>query len=411
MRDSSAPGCRLRLPILALVVIMVSFGCVDSDDKTPDGVQVVELDSGGTVVINSATGAWDTDPAARWRVQEEVRIGAADGSGPDVFGRVGGVVYDDFGRVWILDRMANEIRVFDAAGNFVRTIGQQGAGPGEFAGAATMILGPNKEIWVEDSRLWRWERFDSAGTRIGGSPSRSTLDGGARAWTENGVLIEENRIATDDPLRPLTALALLRLDGDGELVPFDTVSPPSLPPAATVRYTQTGGGYTMEHMLPFAHQPRWLMSPAGDFWSTKGGGEYEIVRQDRRGDTILVVSREYKPISVSDSAAAEAKLELEPYEGMVRSSRNVELPTSYPPFLDFVPADDGSLWVRRHVGSDLIGYEVFDANGRFLGEVNAPPALARMNIRRISGDHIYAVDEDSLGVNYVVVFRVLKPTT
>ncbi|MEE2899930.1 MAG: 6-bladed beta-propeller [Gemmatimonadota bacterium] len=37
------------------------------------------------------------------------------------------------------DALAQELRVYDAAGTYVRTIGQRGEGPGEFASAPAIV--------------------------------------------------------------------------------------------------------------------------------------------------------------------------------------------------------------------------------------------------------------------------------
>src|SRR5690606_18027452 len=109
---------------------------------------------GGAVhVRNPASGLWDAEPELRWRLVEEARIGRADGEGADVFGAIGSVVEDPLGRVWIVDRMAAELRVFDRNGTHVRTIGRKGSGPGEFETPAVVLNGPDGNIWVDDARL------------------------------------------------------------------------------------------------------------------------------------------------------------------------------------------------------------------------------------------------------------------
>jgi len=39
---------------------------------------------------------------------------------------------DEAGKVYVLDRKAGQIKVFDPQGNFLRAIGRRGQGPGEF---------------------------------------------------------------------------------------------------------------------------------------------------------------------------------------------------------------------------------------------------------------------------------------
>src|SRR6187551_3395842 len=62
---------------------------------------------------------------------EELRIGGAE-EGPASFTTIAGLGFDAEGRIWVLDRQTQELRVFGRNGEFVRNIGQRGSGPGEF---------------------------------------------------------------------------------------------------------------------------------------------------------------------------------------------------------------------------------------------------------------------------------------
>ena len=48
-------------------------------------------------------------------------------------------------------------------------------------------------------------------------------------------------------------------------------------------------------------------------------------------------------------------------------------------------------------------FDVFEPNGRFLGTVELPIRARFMEAR---GDHVWAVDRDELGVEYVVRYRI-----
>lgn len=129
----------------------------------------VDTLSGGTVVVNNPIqGLWETDPDARSRITEDLRIGSATAEGPDAFGDVGHLMIDELGRFWVADRQADEVRVFDADGRFVRTVGGRGEGPGEFLDIGEVFPGPNGEIRIDDETMERFEVFDTSGTRIRG---------------------------------------------------------------------------------------------------------------------------------------------------------------------------------------------------------------------------------------------------
>src|SRR5690625_740777 len=122
------------------------------------------LASGQIVVTNPAVPSWA--PGEEWRVVEEVRIGSLDGDGPDLFGNVRSLTVDDGGRIWVLEEQAQELRVFSAEGEHIRTVGRRGGGPGEFAGALHIDRAPDGNLWVIDPRNNRVSVFDTAGVYL-----------------------------------------------------------------------------------------------------------------------------------------------------------------------------------------------------------------------------------------------------
>jgi hypothetical protein len=116
------------------------------------------------------------DTLPRFVLQEELRIGSA--AGPlEGFTRIGGVELDEDGLVYVMETEDRHIRVYDAQGTRVRTIGRAGEGPGEFAfrGASARfgILGDT--LWVTDTGSGRFTRFTLAGELIDAVQTAQTL--------------------------------------------------------------------------------------------------------------------------------------------------------------------------------------------------------------------------------------------
>lgn len=416
----ATPRLRASFPsrILAIVIALsagaVLAACSDAAEAEAPALAVIDTLPGGAVrVRNPATGVWDGEPARRWRVVEAMRIGRADGEGPDVFGAIGSVVEDPLGRVWIVDRMAAELRVFDRNGAHVRTIGRKGSGPGEFETPAVILNGPDGNIWVDDARLRRWEVLDTAGVRVAGYPGSSNLMGGVRAYTPDGRLLEANSHAVPggDVFTRRNDLSVRRLEPDGSLTELDPIDFPVLPEGETVRF-ESGGerSYTIIQRLPLAHHARGLLTARGEFWVTDGGGPYSIRRQSVAGDTLLIIEREYEPVPASASALETAAEELVPREGMTsRDNDRSRLPSVYPPFDDYFPATDGTLWVRRTFAPDSVGFDVFDARGVYLGQPSVSANVADLRIALVTSERIYAVARDELEVETVLVLRIERP--
>ena len=83
-----------------------------------------------------------------WHVVEELRIGSVNGAGAATFGRIAALEVSSDGRIFVLEDQANELRIFDADGNHLQTVGGRGSGPGEFASPVGMTWAPDGTIWV-----------------------------------------------------------------------------------------------------------------------------------------------------------------------------------------------------------------------------------------------------------------------
>lgn len=86
-------------------------------------------------------------PSERWRLVVEGQIGSESKGRAYQFTRIVSIAVDPRGFVYVADAGSRDIRVFDAAGVFVRAIGREGEGPGEFqylrrAGLLATLSGP-----------------------------------------------------------------------------------------------------------------------------------------------------------------------------------------------------------------------------------------------------------------------------
>lgn len=371
------------------------------------------LANGSVLVTNPADGLWDADPEDRWRVVEGLRIGTVSGDGPDSFGQVGSIVVDGAGRLWIVDRLATEIRVFDADGAYVRTVGRSGEGPGEFESIGPAHMAPNGEIWVEDTDLWRFEIFDTTGTRVGGHRGVSMTRGGFSGWTEDGRLL----VSDYDRDNERSFTRAFRFNSEGLLDSAGVVEPPELElPERRQIVFEYPGNYRIEQPMPFARSTGFRRGRGTDWWllcGHCGDSSYDIIRMSAEGDTLLTIRRHYVPVAIPDSVRAAA---IEPLEGYVEGASRItprlsvdDVPRVYPPFGGGLwLSDDGTLWLRR-TGPGGVAFDVFDREGRYLGQPELPPGVEGMWIRSITESAIYATDDDDLGVDHVVRLDILRP--
>jgi hypothetical protein len=66
-------------------------------------------------------------------------------------------------RIWVLDRLARRVTVLDWNGRWLRQVGREGAGPGEFLHPQRMELDDRGWVWVFDEGTGRLSTFDLDG--------------------------------------------------------------------------------------------------------------------------------------------------------------------------------------------------------------------------------------------------------
>lgn len=157
----------VSLKALAFLVIGPLLAALGSSSSHAQDRQVrVDTLATGRVVVSNP------DPAATVQgdaleLVEELRIGSAFGAdtdAPELFGEVVSLAVDEDGNTYVADFQSREIHMFDRAGNFVRTIGRRGEGPGEFRMLAGILWdGGSRVLWALDVGGRRFNAFDRSG--------------------------------------------------------------------------------------------------------------------------------------------------------------------------------------------------------------------------------------------------------
>jgi hypothetical protein len=362
------------------------------------------LPSGHTVVHNTADPILPTESA--WRSAEDLRIGTMDGDGPDLLGNVRWLEADAYGRIWILEGQALEIRVFNADGSFVRTIGREGGGPGEFTYPLQVQVGPDGNMWVTDPQNNRLSVLDTAGTYLEGlqMPGGFIIMPWPGGFDANGFYYSPVPLPSEgDDFR----LGLVRYDAAFE--PVDTLDVPTDP--VDREYFEIRREDTFwRTSIPFTGSFDWRLAPSGTLWGMLTD-EYRLVELTADGDTLRTITRAFTPLPVTDADLERAREQLESF---VRNGGNVDwskIPSAKPATEELYFDDDGNTWVRVVTAHEDRGrvFDVFDASGRYLSRVQADFAVARFPPPIFRGDLMYAVTEDALEVPYVVRARIVKP--
>jgi hypothetical protein len=388
-----------HLPAGGLLLFLAACASHDS----PPAYVIDTLPSGVTTVRNYAPSAWRD--STTWHFEEVTRIEPRD-SGAGALVNPGYVAaMDGGGRTYVVDEPPVAIKVFDSAGQYVRTIGRSGEGPGEYRQPRIAIQ--HGEIYVEDSRLQRITVFDTSGAFIRGFRAESNASG------SDGFAIDDSsrillRIYRSDP--PDEAFAFVRYDTLGTVL--DTLRLRRWHDPVVWVVEQGAGRAT--YGIPGGPRELVTITPGGSMlrgWS----GTYLLAVQPFYADTTLLISRDWAPVQIPE---AERVQRFDQFTGMVSKFlppdvmkadfHLYDMPTERPPMQDIDVDPAARVWVHTASADTTASYyDVFDATGIWQGTVRAPWHGSAAVVWR-GTDRVLVREPDSDGLAAFVVYRLIQ---
>jgi len=336
-----------------------------------------------------------------WRLRTAVTIGRSEGDGPDAFGRVQDIAADEHGQVFVLDFIAQQVRVFDSLGRHLRTFAGPGAGPGEIR-YPLGIAYRNGKIWVNDPIAARYSVYDADGTFL--TSYRRRIPGYGFLWF--GGVDSTERIYdwtfTVGPYSREPGLHESHVESFALRIDPASGSIDSVPlPFQGQRGYRARRGTSS---IPFQGQFLWTIDAGGHVWVAFTDA-YRICQFGTGTDTLLLVEREYEPLPVTAAERAGAIASLQHW--MDRSGGRVDLdysviPSVHPAIEYFDLDDAGNLWVRPVTTAETASFDIFDTTGQLIATATADLKIRPYRSVRISGNSAWFVVSDSLDVDYVV---------
>lgn len=392
---------RHRLLLFALPAIFLTACGAGSGPVAGEWAGSVDtLASGQIVVMNPSVPSWA--PGEEWRVVKEVRIGRVDGDGPDLFGNVRSFTVDDDGRIWVLEGQSQELRVFSAEGEYIRTVGRRGGGPGEFAGAVHIDRALDGNLWVMDPQNSRVSIFDTTGVYLEGRRA----PGGFMILPWPGGFDREGHYYAPAPISGSTfGVAYVRYDT--ALAPLDTLHPPTDPITRDHFTIERDGVTRVSASVPFQGGLATRISPSGRLWSILSD-EYRLTEFGEADDTLRTITRAFQPIRVSAEEREQAIEGLEWFTSQGGRIDPSKIPSTRPLAGNFFFDETDHIWVITMPAGREGGwvFDIFDPEGRYLGPVELPFRLRPSPIPVFRDGRLYAITEDELEVQYLVVARV-----
>ena len=357
------------------------------------------LPNGAVSVMSPGPTAWaDTNG---WKLVEVQELGTDEGDSVE-FNQPGVTALDGEGRLYVTDEKPALIRVFDRQGRQVRTIGREGAGPGEFRVAFIAIHGSN--LVVHDPQLSRTSVFDTSGTFLRSWASQC-------CWWTSIVVDRQGRAYIPGMSPQDSGPRYYRYPLDGSTVDTLQVWPGPQPKMWTFRTKNMG----MATTVPFTPDQVVRVNPGGGFFVGMTN-RYQIIESSTGRDTTRIFGRAWAAPPLSDhrrqAAVDSAIRSLGKMTGGADVKKTVnlgDLPTGAPAWTDIGVDGRGDRWVIVDPGEDSTHtwFDVFDSTGVYLGQVVGPPGLEGYRMSW-SGDQLAAYLEDREGNPMIVRYEIRR---
>lgn len=371
--------------------------------------------AGVTIVSNSDVGIWA--PGDEWILEEELRIGSGEDHPEYQFGAVGSIAVDSKGCIYVLDTQAQHIRVFSSDGTYERTVGAPGRGPGELGAGMALLMGTGDTLLVPDGQNLRFNRYAPDGSSAG-STQLAIEQGRPMAFrsTASGVIAEQIRplMLPNQPAIQNPQDAVVRLANDGSITD-------------TLMTFSSGRSMSPSAFTLFAREPVWDLTDDEQLIFAVNDDYRITLYADSRPDRIFSKPFQRQPIRDAEEKAirGELKRRMTLYgasaEQVSRQLSRIQFADYFPAFNVLGAGSNGTTWVQHVLPiselregelASIVGradfgapdWDVFDAQGRFLGVVTMPPDFTP---RLFRGDKIYGVWRDELDVQYVLRLRIV----
>ena len=364
-----------------IFVMMIALSCGPQKTKGEGPVWkgMTETIDGVTVVKNPLEPMYSENAFV---LEEELTIGEAEGREEYMFQSLRAIAVSETGDIYALDYKAQHVKVFNKEGLYLRTIGREGQGPGEFFLPMALVCTGQDEIVVGDFN--RISFFDSDGEYLKGIPlSRGSL-------TSIDVDSEGNIFGYSID-REEMVYALKKYDPElNEILLFGSS------PLPTDEYNRTGKRNAFFTLL------RWDIINGNQVVTGYPEEGYVIKKLDTSGNLILRIEKDYTPIEITQKDFEE-EIEGHPPEFI----KDYYAPKHFPPFLTLRADDEGRVWV---ITSEMTPdkekriWDVFDAEGKYILK------LALKASPRIFKNKMYTIEEDEDGFHCIKRYNIIWRT-
>lgn len=398
---------RLAAASLSPLAAVLAAACGGAGVSPLARATVDTLPSGVVRVMSDAPTGWRH--TVGWRLVEVSRITGEEG-GPSEVINPQALAMDETGRVFLSDQNPAVIKGYERDGRFVRAIGREGAGPGEFRVAFIAVR--RGLLAVQDPRVNRLSLFDTAGTYLRSWRSSCCY------WSDIGI-DRDGRVyvptaVTIQPGEERRGNAYTRYDSVGTTL--DTLFLPRGPEGKS--WTVRGGSGSIVTSVPYTPGIVYALRPSGGFvYGVSSSSQLAVSLSG--ADTTRLFRRTWTVEPISGDQRREAvERQIRSLSGgggwndaALRAAFKLEdVPSSLPAFAGVKVDEADNCWVRLHYLADTARthFDVFDPEGAWLGRVVSPVVFPEYGRQAWGRSEVVVAIESEDGRPVIVRYRIEK---
>ena len=322
-------------------------------------------------VLHVRNAAEPADGVRTAQLEELWRIGGEDDE-ENLLGVIDKALVDDQGNVYLLDIQLMEVMVFSPEGQYLRSLGQRGSGPGEIERASGLVFLPDGTVGLVQAFPGKIVKVDRDGVpagelRPGGDdPSTGGFFALRGSQAAGGHLVLSGARMSRDEDRMTARHFIATFDGDGR--------------EQRVLYGKTiererGFGRFVEKDDFFPHGA-WALAADGRVAIARQRNAYRLHCYGPDGALERIIERPYESWRRTDAERERAVERVVPFRRRNPRSIDVVVEPTERDILSLHYAPDGRLWVlpsrgiRRQPAGVHSTWDVFDADGRFVEQIS-----------------------------------------
>ncbi len=348
--------------LLALVILTV---CHPASAGVWKGRETTE---NGVVHIQNPAEA--VDKPITVTLKEQWRVGGENEEEGEFFGLITDIGVHPSGEVYLVDRQLSEVKVFSKNGHYLRTIGREGEGPGEFRRPGDVFFDPDGNLGVVQTQPSRVVMFKPDGTPAAPFNLPSPENGGGFNMLQGVTYRGGSLVLQGGNFRMAEGTvdrtnSLVRIDRQGkELARFAEMTSTSNMARMVIKEDEFG--YL------------WTVGPQGDVYAALDR-TWKLQVWDPSGKLQRIVTLDYEPVMRTageiekHKEALGSRLVIRGARGRIEPEFDISDRDRDIRWLSV--ADDGHIWVLssrgvRDLPAGTIGnLDVFDPQGRYLQRV------------------------------------------